>query len=387
MRGRGTALVIAASAATLSRSLRRGGWIPSAIDGFGDLDTQHCCSACQVVPFGDDGFDAPALRSAIDRSSADIAIYGGGLDSQPDTIEYLAQRHTLIGNTAATVRLAKTPRPYFELLAKLRIPFPETRFDPPPASNGWLLKHGHSEGGAGVGTASDLAPPRPDRYFQRRLPGPPMSALFLADGAESSVIGFNTQWTAAASPSRPFRFAGAINRTALNDAQRNSVLGIIRRLVPALGLRGLNSLDFMADSRGKILALEVNPRPSATMGLYDDDFPAGLAQLHLDACRGSLPEGRTQTHPVRAFQILYSPHDAAPATTLEWPPWCRDLPGPGFRIGKGAPLCTITAEGPDEAAALRSIENRKCLVLQLIAAQPGVNPTFHLPKAPHRQRG
>lgn len=386
MHGRGTALVIAASAATLSRSLRRGGWTPSAIDGFGDMDTQDCCSAYQVVPFSDSGFDAAALRSAIDRASADIAIYGGGLDSQPDAIEYLARRHTLIGNTAATVRLAKTPRPYFELLAKLGIPFPETCFDPPPAPNDWLLKHGHSEGGTGVGMASEQAPPRPDRYFQRRLPGPPMSALFLADGAEFRIIGFNTQWTAA-DTSRPFRFAGAINRAALNDAQRDTVRDIVRRLVPALELRGLNSLDFMADSRGEIRALEVNPRPSATMALYDDDFPAGLAQIHIDACRGALPKGLTPTHPVRAFQILYAPHDAAPVATLEWPPWCRDLPGPGFRIGKGAPLCTITAEGPDEAAALRSIETRKSLVLQLIAAQPGLDPTFHLPKAPHRQRG
>lgn len=382
MHGRGTALVVAASASTLSRSLRRGGWTPAAIDGFGDLDTRDCCSACQVVPFGDDGFDAPTLRAAIDQSSADIAIYGGGLDSQPDTIEYLAQRHSLIGNAAATVRLAKTPRLYFELLVKLGVPFPETRFDPPPTPNDWLLKHGHSEGGTGVGMASEQAPPRPDRYFQQRLPNPPMSALFLADGAESCIIGFNTQWTAATNPSRPFRFAGAINRAALNDAQRDTVCDIVRRLVPALGLRGLNSLDFMADSRGEIRALEVNPRPSATMALYDDDFPAGLAQLHLDACRGSLPEERTPTHPIRAFQILYAPHDAAPATTLEWPPWCRDLPGSGFRIGKGAPLCTITAEGPDEAATLRSIETRKSLVLQLIATQPGCRPDISFTESP-----
>ncbi|MEW6037846.1 MAG: ATP-grasp domain-containing protein [Pseudomonadota bacterium] len=369
MRETGSALVVAASASTLSRSLKRGGWTPFAVDGFGDSDTREHCRECRVVPLGKSGFDASALRSAIDRMApTDIALYGGGLDSLPGVIEYLATRRLLVGNAPETVRLAKTPRLFFTLLSGLGIPFPETRFDPPRDVRGWLVKHGGSEGGGAVGFAGNTGISRPDRYFQRRLGTPPMSALFLADGAESRIIGFNTLWTSAADPRLPFRFAGAINRTSLSGSQRETVHGIVAGLVPALRLRGLNSLDFMTDEDGGIRALELNPRPSATMALYDDDFPSGLARLHIRACLGRLPKFEPPATLTRAFHIIYAPHDVKPPGTLEWPAWCRDRPSPGCSIEKGAPLCTITAEGRGESEVLLSLAARRTSLMRTMTA-------------------
>lgn len=365
----GSALVVAASASTLSRSLKRGGWTPFAIDGFGDLDAREHCSECRVVPLGKSGFDASALRSALDRMEpTDVALYGGGLDSLPGVIEHLARGRLLAGNTAETVRLAKTPRLFFALLSGLGIPFPETRFDPPRDVCGWLVKHGGSEGGGAVAFASDTETSKPDRYFQRHLDTPPMSALFLADGTESKIVGFNTLWTSATDPHLPFRFAGAINRASLSVSQRETVRGIVAGLVPALRLRGLNSLDFMAGKDGEIRVLELNPRPSATMALYDDEFPSGLARLHIRACLERLPEFEVSASPVRAFRILYAPDDVKPRGPLEWPSWCRDRPGPSCSIEKGAPLCTITAEGADVSGVLRSLVARETSLMRTMTA-------------------
>jgi predicted ATP-grasp superfamily ATP-dependent carboligase len=369
MRATGSALVVAASASNLSRSLKRGGWTPFAIDGFGDLDTREHCRECRVVPLGRSGFDPSALRAAIDRMRpTDIALYGSGLDALPGVIEHLAKRRTLLGNAPETVRFVKTPGLFFALLSGLGIPFPETRFDPPRDIRGWLVKHGGSEGGGAVRLADAAGISRPDGYFQRRLETLPLSALFLADGAQSRVIGFNTLWTSAVDPRLPFRFAGAINRTSLNGSQRETVRGIVAALVPALRLRGLNSLDFMTDEDGGIRVLEINPRPSATLALYDDDFPAGLARLHIGACLERLPKFEPPAGPARAFQFLYAPHDVKPPRTLEWPPWCRDRPRPGCRIEKGAPLCTIIAEGADESEVLLSLAARKTSLLQTMTA-------------------
>jgi predicted ATP-grasp superfamily ATP-dependent carboligase len=376
----GSALVVAASASSLSRSLKRGGWLPFAIDGFGDMDTRECCTGCRVVPLGKNGFDAAALRSAIDRAqSTDIALYGGGLDSLPDVIEYIADRRMFLGNTPETVRFTKTPQRFFALLSCLGIPFPETRFDPPRDIRGWLVKHCRSEGGGGVRLAEAGGISTPDQYFQRRLPTRPLSALFLADGAESRIIGFNSLWTSAADPHLPFRFAGAINRTPLSGAQQITVHEILAGLVPALQLRGLNSLDFMTDEDGGIRVLELNPRPSATMALYDDDFPSGLAQLHIDACRGRLPEFEVPASPVRAFRILYAPDDVTPSGTLEWPAWCRDRPSPGCSIEKGAPLCTITAEGADISGVLRSLAAQKTSLMRTMPGGHDVAATCRPP--------
>ncbi|QXP85541.1 ATP-grasp domain-containing protein [Methylococcus sp. Mc7] len=369
MQEAGSALVVAASASTLGRSLKRGGWTPFAIDGFGDLDTREHCRECRVVPLGKSGFDASALRSAIERMEpTDVAFYGGGLDSLPGVIECLARGRVLAGNAPETVRLAKTPRLFFPLLSSLGISFPETRFDAPRDVRGWLVKHGGSEGGGAVNFARDTEISRPDGYFQRRLETPPMSALFLADGAESRIIGFNTLWTSAADPHLPFRFAGAINRTSLAAFQREAVRGIVAGLVPALRLRGLNSLDFMTDEDGGIRVLELNPRPSATMALYDDEFPSGLAGLHIRACLEGLPEFALPAFPARAFRIIYAPHDVEPPGTLEWPVWCRDRPSPGCSIEKGAPLCTITAEGADESEVLLSLAARKTSLMRTMTA-------------------
>jgi uncharacterized protein len=361
----GTALVVAASASILSRSLARGGWTPSAIDGFGDEDTLASCAECQVIPYGEAGFDPALLQSAIDRTPpTDITLYGGGLDSFPAILGYLAERRGLLGNTPDTVRLIKTPRLFFGLLTDLGIPFPETRFDPPKNAGPWLSKTGCSEGGAGVGFAANPIPSRPDTYFQRRITGNPMSALFLANGNHARIIGFNTLWTSTADPRRPFLFAGAINRAALNKTQRDAARFIVDMITGAAHLRGLNSLDFMTDADRSVRVLEVNPRPSATMALYDDDFPTGLARLHCEACDGRLPEHAAPPKHVRAFRIVYAPHDVEIAPTLEWPQWCRDRPRRGCRIEKGGPICTIVAEGPNESAVLSLIEARAVTVTQ-----------------------
>ncbi|AAU91101.1 conserved hypothetical protein [Methylococcus capsulatus str. Bath] len=368
MRETGSALVVAASASSLARSLQRAGWTTFVIDGFGDLDTREHCRDYRVVPLDRNGFDAAVLRSAIDRMEpTDVALYGGGLDSLPGVIEHLARGRILCGNAAETMRITKTPTLFFALLSGLDIPFPETRFEAPRDVRGWLVKHGGSEGGGAINLPGEMGISRPDRYFQRRLETPPRSALFLADGTVSRIVGFNTLWTSAADPRRPFRFAGAINRTSLSESQREAVRGIVARLVPALRLRGLNSLDFMTDEDDGIRVLELNPRPSATVALYDDEFPSGLIELHIRTCLEGLPDFALPPFPTRAFQIVYAPHDVEIPGTLEWPAWCRDRPGLGCRIPKGAPLCTITAEGMDESEVLSSLSARKTAVLRTMS--------------------
>ena len=53
----------------------------------------------------------------------------------------------------------------------------------------------------------------------------------------------------------------------------------------------IDNLDFIM-RRGRWLALELNPRPTATFELNDPDYPGGLFSWHLRACRGSLTGGR-----------------------------------------------------------------------------------------------
>ena len=61
------------------------------------------------------------------------------------------------------------------------------------------------------------------------------------------------------------------------------ITGWLKQLVPVFALKGLNSLDFIhADDCSYVL--EINPRPSASMQLYDED----LLNRHIQACEGTV---------------------------------------------------------------------------------------------------
>ncbi|MDD5033606.1 MAG: ATP-grasp domain-containing protein, partial [Methylococcaceae bacterium] len=340
-------LLIAQSARMLAQSAARAGFRTCVIDGFADADTRRYATQIHALSTG--LFDEAELFAALARlapAGKEIGlIYGSGIDTRPDLVERLALGRTLLGNSPATLRRVKTPCEFFRLLAELAIPHPQTRFSPPQETCGWLVKPGCGEGGKGVRFFAENRLAEPEAYYQRRIEGDALSALFLANGEEARIIGFNTQWTTGCNGEQPFLFAGAINRTDLSVRQREVVGSYIAKLTAALGLVGLNSLDFMLE-RGMCRVLEINPRPSATMALYDEDYPFGLLTRHVAACRGELPSKRQEPGPVRAFRIIYAPRHTEIRENIPWPDWCADIPNPGANIPAWEPLCSITAQGP-----------------------------------------
>lgn len=365
-------LVVSSSARMLVNSAARAGLAPVALDFYADADTREYAESVAAIPPGDTGFEEAALLEAAERlapAERYPLVYGSGLDGAPELLEALARGREVHGNPPRLVRLLKTPRDFFALLRRLDIPYPESRYTPPRDPENWLLKSGCGEGGKGVRFCAQETGANPDEYFQRRMPGPPMSALFLADGANARIIGFNTLWTASHF-GRPFLFVGAVNRADLNLGQRVRLARAIEALVAATGLRGLNSLDFMAD--GEVLrVLEINPRPSATLALYDRDFPDGLLAAHIEACRGSLEVAGRTGEAVRAFAAVFAPEVIAIPLSPAWPEWCRDRPVGGTTVPAGWPLCTVEAEGAVPAEVEASIALRKTRLLEWLAPSHG----------------
>jgi predicted ATP-grasp superfamily ATP-dependent carboligase len=199
-------------------------------------------------------------------------------------------------------------------------------------------------------------------YFQRYIEGAALSALFLADGRTARVVGFNDMWSENLGGSTPFLFAGALNRTPLDDALRAEVRRWVDALSGALGLKGLNGLDFMFDGQ-RCHVLEINPRPGATLALYDADYPRGLLAAHLDACAGKLPADDLPPSPPRAWRVVYAQRDGEIPPELEWPVWSADRPQPGARFRAGEPLCSVIAEGATREDAATLSEARRDVIL------------------------
>jgi predicted ATP-grasp superfamily ATP-dependent carboligase len=365
-------LIAACSGRMLARSAARCGLRPVVLDLYADSDTRECAAACERAPPGRIGFEPTALLAAAERlappRSGYALAYGSGLDIDPDLLQRLGQGRAVYGNPPAVARLLKTPAAFFDLLRRLDIPHPEIRCEPPSQPRGWLFKPDCGEGGKGVVFCAQAAPASAGGYYQRRLPGPPLSALFLADGENARIVGFNTLWTCG-QPDHPFLFAGAVNRADLSPEQRAQVGASIARLTQAVGLKGLNSLDFMLDGAA-CRVLEVNPRPSATLALYDADFPEGLLARHLRACCGELGDPWASGAVARAYRVVFAAQDiVAPAA---WPEGCVDRPLPGSVVKAGEPFCSVEAEGRSRREAERWLRRRLAeLALRLEPAPVG----------------
>ena len=156
-------------------------------------------------------------------------------------------------------------------------------------------------------------------------------------GNEVQVIGFNTQWTVSLSENQEFIFSGIINSCDLLNEQKELITDWLKKLVPVFALKGLNSLDFI-QAGDKSLVLEINPRPSASMQLYDAD----LLNRHMKASQGELTDYRLHAG-YTGYQIVYAEQDVLIPEAFAWPPWCMDLPESGVMCRTGQPICSIIA--------------------------------------------
>ena len=211
----------------------------------------------------------------------------------------------------------------------------------------WLLKACGGSGGLGVRPWRDRdTRPKGPHYFQRRLDGDLMSVLFIADGTGLEIIGFNHLLVADGGADQPFLYGGAIGQATLADPVREAVAGWAKALVGALGLRGLNNLDFILH-QGRAYLLELNARPSATFSLYEGQCAGGWISRHVSACLGALPAGSWRpAERVCGQRLVYAPSDLRIPAAVVWPDWCRDRSPAGTLVPRGAPLCTVLADGP-----------------------------------------
>jgi len=354
-------LVTGPSARALSASARRAGYAPLAADLFSDLDLRGIAEACVRID-GDlaHGLEWEPLVAALTELAASRnpmgIVCGAGFEDRPAFLDRLAQRWPLFGNSGGAVRRAKDPEILAATCARLRIPHPALGLSL-ICGPGWLAK---TKGGAGgshvtVGRAAAGA-----FYFQERVAGEPVAALVLGSGDRALVLGLSAQWPDPL-PDASFRYGGAVRPADLPEAIETALEEAARRIVQAFGLVGLNSVDFLVGPDGWHL-IEVNPRPGATLDIFDSD-EAQLFALHMAACSGRLPAKRPVYAGTAASRIVYASRSITIAPELDWPAWTADRQPPGSPVPAGAPLCTVLAKAtsPQEARALVAERGEKIL--------------------------
>ena len=357
--------VAAISARMLAEAAAHDGYDVVALDLFGDADTRRAAAQWQPIGVADGSlqFDASrvldALRDVSQHRGAEVLgwVAGSGFEGRPDLLEAGAALLPLIGCSADTVRRVRDPQRFFGALAAHGIDHPAVQAHAPRDADGWLSKDAQACGGWHIrraGRAGDAQSASATRYFQREMPGTPMSATFIANGRGARLLGFN-ELIVRPVGAHPHVYCGCIGPVPVAPEVVRRMVDAAHRLAAAFDLRGWCSLDFIRDGDA-LGVLEVNPRPPASLALYAQ---RGLIDAHLRAClHRELPprmfaaRSRTAGHEIvyatRALQV-----DEARARQLAQRPGAHDVPVAGTRIMAGHPLCSLSAEG-DGAAQVRA---------------------------------
>ncbi|MDP3837942.1 MAG: ATP-grasp domain-containing protein, partial [Methylococcales bacterium] len=342
----------------LAQAAHNAGFKPLVLDVFSDLDTQQYAADFKLLPALTIEHLTPALDYFVQHYGVTQVVYGSGFEQHPDALRYLASRCTLLGNSPETFDLLHDKPRFFATLKQLNIPYSETVFVPPDNADNWLIKPLRGQGGVGIQRLTNTNLGLDSKvYWQKYQAGTQHSVLFLADGQHLQIIGFNTQWTAQPSnhsfpraawecsngaprhaETNEFIFAGIINYCPLADSHKAQITNWLTKLVPAFALTGLNSLDFI-HTNGNSTVLEINPRPPASMQLYDAD----LLRRHIRTASPSKDWQSCLHSPIQTgytgYQIIYAEQDTRIPDGTIWENGVMDTPAAGAICHTGQPIC------------------------------------------------
>ena len=375
------------SGRALAASARRAGFVPLVADFFADADTGQIAHSCYKLDDLKRGFRwkalVPALEALAEAAPSPLlgVVYGSGFEDRPTLLARIAERWPLLGHRPSVVERVKSPEMFFTELARLGIPHPRTVMDPAAAGSGWLAKRQGGAGGSHVVTShvvtSHAASAGTSRrrsikgrtYFQEKLEGRPVSALFASTGTSAQVLGFSEQWAAPTARAK-WRYGGAARPAELSPDLEARLTHSVERVAESFDLKGLGSADFLVNGEDFRL-LEINPRPGATLDIFDSEAEP-LLRIHLEAVlENRLPTALRNLPAATAAAIVYATEPINVSQTMIWPDWTFDRPRIGERIDKDRPICTVWARSRTKVEARRLVDERIESILAACTGREG----------------
>ncbi len=353
-------LILGASARAAAFSALRLGLRPSCADLFADADLAAACPSARVAPA-----DYPeGLAAFAGRVAPACWLYTGAIENRPGLVERISARHELLGNPGATLRLVRDPIRLDGAVRDAGLDAPQVRLDPAalPEDGSWLSKPLASGGGRGI---------RPWRggdsgrsvYYQERVEGLPLAALFSGDGSGSELLGITRQFVGR--PGNRFAYRGSLGPWPVAPEVREAVDRLGRAVASRFGLLGLFGVDLILLD-GRPWPVEVNPRYTASVEVLEWALGRSLLADHLRAFgrdvddRGAISGpggfvGKAIVHADRPI-VWTRPFDG-PAD-LAVLPEVADVPHPGTSFWAGEPVLTVFARGETAEACRRELAGR-----------------------------
>ncbi len=149
-----------------------------------------------------------------------------------------------------------------------------------------------SGGGHGVVLADRGGAVPEGSVYQEYISGKPCSFSFVTDGSDCVVLGITEQLIVTRSyTGRKFGYAGNLFPLETGNQKKllETVTGIAHWLTTNYRLTGLNGVDFILHGED-CWVIEVNPRYSASMELFERAYEVSMIKLHVLACSGGWQE-------------------------------------------------------------------------------------------------
>lgn len=364
-------LILGASARAAAFSARQANIACSTADLFADSDLAAISPTLRITDYPN-GF-----VEAAEESSATAFMYTGGLENEPDLVDRLAQVLPLWGNGGEVLRRVRNPFLMADALCEAGLPCPEVvdGKECPPRDGTWLRKSVRSCGGSGVTIFDANSPRGKDGFYQRRIEGWPCSALFVAGGGKTRMLGVTEQLIGPAwDAPQPFGYAGSIGPLLLEDSLHRQWERIGECLADRFSLLGIFGVDGIVGD-GEILPVEVNPRYTSSaeileragagsaVGLHVDTFPGNSWQERVPGCPTDKVAGKLTVFAKRAVRVG-PPISSLVVRSAEDSdrPIFADIPYEGEPVAAGRPVLTVLADGKSRREVAERLRSRAKMV-------------------------
>lgn len=361
-------LIAGTSTRAAADSAARAGFEVTAIDAFADLDQHPSVRALSMSRDFGVGPTARRMSRVSSRVDADAVAYLSPFENHPNAVAELARDRRLLGNPPEVLRRIRDPLLLSNTLQRhgIATAIVDTRSAGAPAAAAgdrnrsedpgdreWMLKPLASGGGRRVRPWRRGSAIPAGCYLQERIDGMPGSVTFVAAGGRCAVMGVSRQLIGdAAFGASGYRYCGSMMSLDVDDPWDGDmrVAPGARALAEAtsalFGLVGVNGVDFIVRD-GVPVAIEVNPRGSASMELVDRVCDVPVMAAHVESCLSDgVPHvARQRQNGVMGKAVVFAKANVTAGDTRRWLERddVRDVPWPGAAIGRGEPICTVFA--------------------------------------------
>jgi predicted ATP-grasp superfamily ATP-dependent carboligase len=370
-------LLAGTSTRAAAEAAAQAGFRVTALDNFADLDQHADVRALSVSRQLGHRATPDGLARAAEGLAVDGVAYLSPFENHARAVERLARGRALFGNPPDVLRKVRDPRLVHDELSRRSVPVACVEVESAPRT---ILKRRASGGGRGARLwQPGISVPR-GWFLQRFIEGIPGSVSFVAAHRHCVPIGVSRQLIGdAAFGATAFRYCGSMSGScsqlfppADDAALWRAIRALADAVTDAFQLVGLNGIDFIM-SNGRPFAIEVNPRWSSSMELFERARPGSLLGAHVGAClRGDLPSAMTAPPPgVMGKAIVFARKRVTMPDTRPWleDPSVRDVPHAGQQVRTGEPMCTVFAAGDDFEECRRQLVHRASRVYQAVEGE------------------